>query len=85
MGAGLSAQAKIKELQELPQKEAMAYLQEAGVSKAEAKLVTKRVREMQTVDAVAVATLVDGLCAETQDALAAMAQGVEEGSERPSL
>lgn len=75
MGAGLSAQAKIKELQELPQKEAMAYLQEAGVSKAEARLVTKRVREMQTADAVAVATLVDGLCAETQDALAAMAQG----------
>jgi hypothetical protein len=75
MGAGLSAQAKVRELQKLPQKEAMSYLQEAGVPKAEAKIVTKRVREMQMVDAVAVAMLVDGLSGEAQDALAAMAQG----------
>ena len=75
MGAGLSAQAKVKELQALSQKDAMAYLLEAGVSKAEAKVVTKRVREMQTIDAIAVAMLVDGLSGETQDALAALAQG----------
>eukprot|EP01043_Picozoa_sp_COSAG02_P008805 COSAG02_NODE_288_length_25612_cov_29.808529_5_plen_652_part_00 len=75
MGAGLSAQAKVRELQQLPPKEVMAYLQEAGVPKAEAKIVTKRVRAMQTVDAVAVALLVDGLSGEAQDALAAMAQG----------
>ena len=74
MGAGLSAQAKVKELRALPEKEAMGFLQQAGVSKAEAKVVVQRVREMKTVDAIGVAMLVDGLSAATQDALAAMAQ-----------
>lgn len=74
MGAGLSAQAKVKELRALPEKEAIGFLQQAGVSKAEAKIVIQRVREMKTVDAVGVAMLVDGLSAATQDALAALTQ-----------
>lgn len=75
MGAGLSAQAKVKELQALPQKQALAQITAAGVPKVDAKLVLKRVREMETIDGVGVAMLVDGLSGEIQDALAALAAG----------
>ena len=68
MGAGMSALSKVRELQELGNKDAMAQLQAVDVPKAHAKTVLKRIRAMQTIDAQTVAELVDGLPGETQDA-----------------
>ena len=84
MGAGMSALSKVRELQELGNKDAMAQLLAVDVPKAHAKTVLKRIRAMQTIDAQTVAELVDGLPGETQDALVLLSRAGPGAPDSPS-
>jgi hypothetical protein len=77
MGVGVSAAAKVEELQGLERKEALRRLGLAGVEPKHAKTVLKRICELGdgVLDLGAVLCLVEGLPAATQDALALLATG----------
>ena len=78
MGAGLSSAGKVRELQGLDLKEGLSLLLAAGVPKADANKVLKRIKAVNQsgeLSGEAVACLMDGVSTAGQDALALLALG----------